>query len=202
MSSINETYDEAQILRRLEALSPAHRVLFACSCAERLIPLYAWSCQLTRNGDVDLLRAALDVGWSGSESVATSAELDRWSQRVEELLPPEDEAEGLSTAVAQNAVASVAYVIRVLRTGDPQSSVWAARQLYEAADAIVQEGAPTQEYVNDIEQERPAAVAVEGIYSALEDVTRLSAESLRLRAQEDGDAIVDLLGGPDVHHGL
>jgi hypothetical protein len=48
---------------------------------------------------------------------------------------------------------------------------------------------------NGAQQERPVVVAVNGIYSALVDITRQPTESLRLRAQKDGDALVDLLGG-------
>jgi hypothetical protein len=105
----------------------------------------------------------------------------------------EDLRKSPGVAVAQNAVASVCYAIEVRLTGDVQASVWAARQLYEAADAVVQQGAAAQTYVTDIDQEQPVRMMLEGIAAALRDASSPDAADMRSKAQEDGEKFLAIL---------
>jgi hypothetical protein len=98
-------------------------------------------------------------------------------------------------AVAQNAVAGVCYAIEVCLTGDVQASVWAARQLYEAGDTVVQQGAAAQTYVTDINREQPVRMMLEGIVAALGDVSNREAADLRVKAEEDGERFLAILTG-------
>jgi hypothetical protein len=53
---------------------------------------------------------------------------------VMRLAPPESDQWSILHAYAEDAIASLAYSIRCLITGDPQEAAWAARRAYESAD--------------------------------------------------------------------
>jgi hypothetical protein len=95
----------------------------------------------------------------------------------------------------QNAIAAVAYALRTVSSHDAQDVVWAARQLYEAADYIVQREAASQTYIENPEQEAPIQLVVRGLGSALDDLESVSVTQLRMRAQADGHALVALFKG-------
>lgn len=101
----------------------------------------------------------------------------------------------LGSAVAQNAVACVAYALEVRQTGDVQKAVWAARQLYEAADSVVQQGSAVQTYVEDIDQEPPVGLMVRGIYAALDAADSVSSADLLASARQDGEAFLGFVNG-------
>lgn len=92
----------------------------------------------------------------------------------------------------QNAIAAVAYALRTVGSHDAQDVIWAARQLYEAADYIVQREAPNQTYIEDSELEAPIQLVLRGLGSALEDLEGGSRTQLQTRARTDGDALLAL----------
>jgi hypothetical protein len=69
---------------------------------------------------------------------------------------------------------AVAYALRAMGSTDAQDVVWAARQLYDAADYIVQREAPNQTYIEDLEQQAPIQLVLRGFGSALEDLDSAS----------------------------
>jgi hypothetical protein len=85
--------------------------------------------------------------------------------------------------------------MEVRLTGDVQASVWAARQLYEAADAMVQQGAATHSYISNIDRELPVRVMVEGIAAALHHASSLDTAGVRVKAEEDGEKFLAMLNG-------
>jgi hypothetical protein len=110
-----------------------------------------------------------------------------------------DDEEGelaLGSAVAQNAVACVAYAVQVRQTGAVEPAVWAGRQLYEAADAVVQQGAGVQSYVENIDQESPVQLMLRGIHVVLDSVTDAPA-GLLAGAQADGEVFLGFVSGRD-----
>jgi hypothetical protein len=70
----------------------------------------------------------------------------------------------------------------------------AARQLYEAADVVVQ-GAAVQAYVEDIDQEPPVRLMVGGIYAALDAAGIVSSADLRASARRDSEAFLGFVSG-------
>lgn len=107
----------------------------------------------------------------------------------------EDGDLALGSAVAQNTVASVAYALGVRQTGEVQKAVWAARQLYDAADSVVQQGSAVQTYVKDIDQEPPVRLMLGGIHAALDVADSASSADLLISARHDGDAFLSFLTG-------
>jgi uncharacterized protein YjaG (DUF416 family) len=188
-------YDENEIAKRLSVLAPRARASFACACAERLMPAYQWFCLATGSGSYDLVREALNLAWTAN-APEQIAELGSMRKKVMGSAPDaEDPRMFPGAAVAQNAVAGVCYAMEVCRTGDVQASVWAARQLYEAADAVVQQGAAAQTYVTDIKREQPVRMMLEGIAEALGDASSPGAADLRVQAEEDGERFLAVLTG-------
>lgn len=178
-------YDETVLKERVAQLPGSDRTLLAAACAERLMPLYGWIA----SAEAAKVRAALDLAWSSSVS-AEQAELAQ--QEVAELVPDEDDEDApVDVALVQNAIAAVAYALRAVGSHDAQDVVWAARQLHEAADYIVQREAPNQTYIEGLE-EAPIQLVLRGLGSALEDLESASPAQLRTRAQADGDALLAL----------
>lgn len=184
-------YDETEIAGRLAALPPAARALFATACAERLMAAFRWFCDRAGSAGYKLVRAALDAAWSLHDAGGAAGELD-----IAALAPGDEEGDlAVGSAVAQNAVACVAYAVGVRQTGDVQQAVWAARQLYEAADSVVQQGSAIQTYVEDIDNEPPVRLMVRGIYAALDTVGSASREELLVSARHDGEALLGFMTG-------
>jgi hypothetical protein len=75
--------------------------------------------------------------------------------------------------------------------------VWAGRQLYEAADAVVQQGAAVQSYVENIDRESPVVLMLRGLYLALDSVIDTSPEAIRAEARADGEAFLGYVAGRD-----
>jgi len=184
-------YDESQIADRLAALPAVARALFACACAERLMAAFRWFCDVTGSASFKVVREVLDAVWSPDEGDWVAREQD-----IAALVPRDEEGElFLGSAVAQNAVACVAYALQVRRTGAVRTAVWAARQLYDAADAVVQQGAAVQTYIEDVGEEAPVQLIVRGISAALEAAGTSSPADLRARARADGEVFLRFVTG-------
>lgn len=190
-------YDEAALSGRLKELPLSERVLFACACAERLMLSYRWFCERSDLDDFGFVRDALDAAWLvDSSASAAPPEISAWRERVEALVrDTADEEMFVASAVAQNAVAGVGYALRAWETAGFQEAVFAARQLYEAADVVVQQGAPSQSYVEVIDLEAPAQLILRGIDATLHDLATLDAKSLVVKAEADGEVFLTYVAG-------
>lgn len=185
---MSAVYDEAAMKARLDTLRRDQQVLFACACAERLFPLYGWFASKTGQGDEAGLREALDLAWGVQPTLEAGEEVDIRRQAVEELVPHDDDADwSVWSPLAQNAAAAVAYALRTWMSGDAQNSMWAARQLYEAADYLLQLGEPGDSY---LEGGEPVSFVVRAIDGALAGVEASGADELRGGAVADGEALL------------
>jgi hypothetical protein len=196
MSGTEPIYDERQIRDQLDGLPAVSRVAFAAACAEWLYPCYEEFARSTGQGDPAALRTVIDAAWrlAGSEPLPRNdIEL---LQTLAESLVPNDDDEGWSTLspLAQNAAASAAYAVRTWLLEDPQQAVWAARQVFEAGDYLVQLGASAQSYVATSESDEPSSLAIRGIALALTDSPSSPVEALRAEAESGGVRLRRLLG--------
>lgn len=193
-----DAYDEQAIKARLEAAGRRECSLFATSCAERLFPMYEAFVKRTGQGDIELLRRALDFAWDVSGATEQPlAEIAARGADAESLVPSDDDEDWTAASpIAQNAAAAVAYALRAQLSGDPQDGVWAARQLYEAADFLVQLAEAEPTYVQAADDEEPIAVAVAGISAALDGLGMQSAREFKTSAREGGERLRALLQDP------
>jgi len=196
MSELDRPYDEAQIKAKLETVPPVRRVGFACAMAERLMPTAAWLEASTNRGDAGQLRAALDIAWAvASGRAADGDQIERARERAEALVPDdEDEDWTLLSPLAQNAAAAVAYALRTCPSGDVQEATWAARQVHEAADYLVQLVQPEQTYAPESDATaEPMSIALRGIATALATIESAELDELRADAAADGARFIRLL---------
>ncbi len=186
-------YDESALRERVAGLVAPQQALLAACCAERLNPLYAWIVGASGSDDAAAVRAALDLAWSTD---APARQVEQAMVEVEQLVPDEDDEHARAdVALVQNAIAAVAYALRSKGSNDAQDAVWAARQLYEAADYIVQREAPNQTYLEDLEEEAPIQLVLRGLASALGDLDSASLDQLKAAARADGDALLAVFKG-------
>ena len=157
-------FDENCLRQRVEVLGRFGKTAFAASCAEWLWPLaerYTEVAELFERR-LEELRAALDSVWScvfGNDEDLRSVQA-----LAESMVPVEDDSWVFVTGYGQNAIAAVAYAARTWLTDQSQEAIWAAYQLYEAANYAAQKEVPdTAEFSIDVEDrliESPVVQAV------------------------------------------
>lgn len=184
---ISDTFDEGAAKVILGELKPDERALFACACAEQLLPLYDWFTTLTGRGSKAVLREALNVAWDTSEQVAATNEAG-WIPRVMDLIPDDEDDWSDLNPLAQNAAAAVAYALRTRATGESQEAVWAARQVIDAADYLLQLRGSRDSQVGD---GAPSHVAI-ALATTLASLKTSSATELRAQASSAGDMLLGM----------
>lgn len=125
-------FDDNCLVGELGSLPSSARIAFAAATAMRQL------CNYERfNGDIQSRKRPREIAaelWADTQRSA----VDRpaWSARLEEVmaLMPEDDADWVGRALAEDALSSLAYAIRCLLDPVPQEAAWAARCAYEAAD--------------------------------------------------------------------
>jgi hypothetical protein len=191
-------YDEARIAEVCGTLDRSARTAFAAACAERLWPLverYGSVTPLAEN-DIPTLRRALDAAWRAASG--SDEDLAQARDVAESMVPFEDENWTVEAGYAQNAIAAIAYASRAWLSDDPQEAVWAARQLYEAADYGAQQssGGVLREYTRAVEDElldtRIVREAVTAIVQDLASARSQSSEVLRQRVEMAAQAFARL----------
>jgi hypothetical protein len=128
-----QQFDEDVLRERLAELSTDGRAAFAAACATRQ------QAVIDADAFPDAI-AMLDDLWThlgGDRRPET--ELLRLADCAEACVPepePTDDWQP-STALAQNAIAALAYSLRCAVTGEPQLAVWSARQAIDALEVAV-----------------------------------------------------------------
>ena len=99
----------------------------------------------------------------------------------------------LEAGYAQNAIAAIAYAARAWLTDDPQEALWAARQVYEAADYGAQQVVGSNHIIFSEEFEerlRNAPAVVVAVKTIAEDLEAAGESGLAVRRRSQ-------LGGPE-----
>jgi uncharacterized protein YjaG (DUF416 family) len=132
-------FDEEELVRRLQLLSPAFRVAFAAACAERQLPAYLVFYAAAKRGDPHALAEILSRLWDDlTSNPMPHSEVEGALEVCMSLIPREDEGLWINEqAYAEDAAAAVAYALRTRLTENAQESAWAARRAYEAVDHFV-----------------------------------------------------------------
>jgi len=130
-----EDFDEPALADALQALPAASRVAFAAAAAARQRSSHERFARARGLEPVDRFGTLLDALWLAQPGSALDR--DAWAERLDEvmaLMPDEDEPWQLAHALAEDALASLAYAVRCLLDPKGQEAAWAARRAYEAAD--------------------------------------------------------------------
>jgi len=174
IAEVMVSYDESAIRARLARLDRASRTAYASACAERLWPLFERYAQATGEGDPAVLRGVLDEVWLAAQGV-NAGDLSQAQEVAEDMVPVDEGEWVLEMGHGQNAAAAVAYAVRTWLTEDPQEGVWAARQVYEAADYAAQRSLPALDLnaagaEEELFQSRIVQAAVTGLAEDLDTV--------------------------------
>ena len=194
MVTLLQTYDEAAMDARLTRLDRRGRTSFAAGCAEMLLPLH----RRDSDGETpDTVEAALDALWQtlrGTEETDLPTRL----AELDTMVPDEDSEEwSLQLGYTENTVAATAYAIETWQEDTVQNAVWAARQVYEAADLAAQHSEAAGIDLNSpgAEQQILASATVQTTLEALDALlvqleTADSPGTVRSEARASGQALV------------
>ena len=132
-------FSRVQLSNKLEQLPLPLGLIFAASCAERLLPAYITFSELAEHGEPETLMSILARLWRniGGERM-TESEVQASLDSCTELIPSDDnESLDVEPAYAENASAALAYALTSLQKCDSREAMWSAEQAYEALDHFV-----------------------------------------------------------------
>jgi uncharacterized protein YjaG (DUF416 family) len=128
-------FDPERLRQDLASMTRWKRVAFAISCVEILIPSYARFAELENAGNPEFVRATTDAVWAelGRASFEIDASDLPSTASVRELLPGEDEWNEWAPQ-AEDAIASLVYLLELVHSNDISYVVYAAQRAYAAVD--------------------------------------------------------------------
>jgi uncharacterized protein YjaG (DUF416 family) len=129
-------FSSAHLTRELDRLLPQLRVIFAATCAERLVPAYSTFSDLARQGEPETVTRSLARLWEDIAGEPMSGdELQGHIDACMALIPPDDDMTlAVETAYAEDAVTAVVYALTCRQNGNSQEAMWSAQCACEAAD--------------------------------------------------------------------
>jgi uncharacterized protein YjaG (DUF416 family) len=192
-----DRFDETLIYQRLAGLGLTEKAAFVAACVETLFPVYRAHSEQAANGNTQMFRSALDVCWDVAHGVHhTSGDLEARRNAVVGLAQDdEDESWTSLSGYAQCASFALAHALEFLIHNDTRDAVRVAAQLYDAADQLVQLGAPDHTYVNSIDSEEPVVLLVGRINSTLSSLEQSANADIRSEAAADGWRFWQLVEG-------
>ena len=136
MAKVN--FDEPSLCSRIAHLDARNRVAFAAACASRLLLVFEEYAESYASQDIGVLRQSVEFLWRSVISGEWQQDdIKNNLEAVMGMMPEEGDDWTPLHGSAQDAVASTAYALRALASGDPQEVGWAARRAYEAVDQLV-----------------------------------------------------------------
>lgn len=138
---MNEYHFNAQTLKdQIETLPRSHRVVFATSVCERLLPNYEAFSRLEQWGEPTILRSALDEVWRSLEATSLTPErLHDLQAQCEAVLPDTEDFTSLYTSAALDAGVAILETLACCRDGDPQRAATVASLARDTVDMYVQQ---------------------------------------------------------------
>lgn len=124
----NLDYRELNTLEKeLEQLPPLHRVAFAASICERMLPNYSAFATEEGRGNPVVLRAALDEVWQILQGKLVDAETIHQLINNCEGLPPDEDDDGTYMYEASMTRTAICYVLSTCLEPTPQNVAKIAR---------------------------------------------------------------------------
>jgi uncharacterized protein YjaG (DUF416 family) len=131
------TFDKGGLREQLASMSKWKQVAFGASCVETLVPSYARFAELEGVGEPGLVRAATDAVWSELSRTLLDGEPTDLppSSSIRSLVPTDDDWNEWSPQ-AEDAVASLFYLLEYIRNDDIKFLVYVAQRAYSAIDEL------------------------------------------------------------------
>jgi uncharacterized protein YjaG (DUF416 family) len=133
--------DEPASAQELEQLGGEHRMVFAASCCERVVPAYEAFSQEDGWGESRRLRDAVEAVWAAAGGAGLDrGEAQRLIGQVEQQVPHlDDPFTSVFAAPAQSAAIAVVEAVKCAETGAADHAAEAAAQAVDAFEAYVDE---------------------------------------------------------------
>jgi uncharacterized protein YjaG (DUF416 family) len=133
-------FDRKNLGRELQKLSAKHRLAFAASCCNRVLPSYAAFSGQAGWGDYDGLMGAANYIWDVLEGELRSPKrLDALLRESEEAIPDLDEFADELATWGHDAALTVFHAIRCARNGSAEDAAFAGSWCHATVDAFVQD---------------------------------------------------------------
>jgi len=134
-----QLYEFDVLEAELTGLSPVHRLAFAASCCERLLPNYSLVKQEDGWGDPSILRNALNEVWSFLEGQPVNAKQIRQLLKVcDEAVPNADYVSGSQYDVeAQEAASAICFTLEACFAPTPKNIIKVAKCVMNTIDGYL-----------------------------------------------------------------
>lgn len=131
-------FDESKLTQELSALPVKHRIAFAASCCERLLPNYRAFAVMEHWGDPNLLEQALDEVWKFLEEDSLSeGHVRELIHAGEAVIPDTEDFTSLFAGAALNAASAVLYTLECCLDGDPERAALVGRLAINTIEAYL-----------------------------------------------------------------
>ena len=118
--------------QELAKLPRFHRVAFAASCCERILPVYNFFCKMYHDsGDPRILRTALDEVWQilqGKPIDAAIIEQFFYDLSQEDIFPNDLDYASVECFWAKVAVLAISYTLQLILEHNLQLIIWIVKQ--------------------------------------------------------------------------
>ena len=199
-------YNFDALEKELVGLPPLHRIAFAASCCERLLPNYNAFSRLENWGDPFVLRTALDEVWQILQGKPVDAAFIRkLIEDCEGVIPDSDDFGGLSDMLAQEAAIAICNSLEACLDPTPQQIIKVVNCVTNTIDAFLDESFNISESKVGLKSTEEAIsshpMAVREMAKQSEDLQRLKQaekldrdflEWLRTSFDNDGKSLIDL----------
>jgi uncharacterized protein YjaG (DUF416 family) len=137
---MSEGYFDIKALEgELSQLPLTHRLAFAASCCERLLPNYSAFSRMENWGHPEGLRSALDEVWKFLEGKKlTSEHIEEIKKKCEKATPDTEDFSSLYTSAALDAGVAILETLESCRDGCPQRIAEVASLARDTVDMYLQ----------------------------------------------------------------
>jgi len=134
------TFDEKQILEELNNISELHRIAFAASCCERMLPNYKKFVEVENWGDYDCFRNFLNQIWEHiNGNYLTKEHIIIFMDKCFEIGPDEEDFESVYTSYAIDLGSAIYHTLKYCLTSDTKNLLAVANAAINTVDLFVQE---------------------------------------------------------------
>lgn len=205
-------HDFNTLEKELEELPPFHRIAFAASCCERLLPNYCAFAREEGWGKFTVLRTGVDEVWQilGGKPVNVT-EIRQLIENCIEVVPDADDVSESSYYIpeAQEAASAIGITLELCLDPAPKNAIWVAQAVKETlftfVDWIEESKDPTgwreKRYAEMTKEIANHPFSVREIAKQREDLQRLKEvetldreflEWLRTSSYNNGKSLIDL----------
>ena len=133
-------FDMDDLERQLKVLSVKHRIAFAASCCERLLPNYRAFSRMENWGKPEVLSLAVDEIWNSILTLSLSqSRLKELKTECDKVIPDTEDFSTIYTSAALDAGTAVTTTLDCYLTGEPRLAAEVASIARDTVDMFVQD---------------------------------------------------------------